>query len=67
MAIVFGTIVLIFASKAVEGANVQQIAKGHATKSKDEIRREVRIVRLVTSAFMFACLAVLIVKFLAPF
>ena len=66
MAIIFGIVALMFASKAVEGTNAQQIAKGHATKSKDEIRREIRIVRIIISALMISCLAALIVKFLVP-
>jgi heme/copper-type cytochrome/quinol oxidase subunit 2 len=62
MAIVFGVVALIFTSKVVEGANAQQIAKGHATKSKDEIRREVRVARIVISALILVCLAVIATK-----
>ena len=66
MAIAFGIVALIFTPKTVEGTNAQQIAKGHATKSKDEIRREVRNIRIAISVLMFTCLAVLAVKFLVP-
>ena len=65
--IVFSAIAIIFAPKTIEGANAQRIAKGHATKSKDEIRCEVRIVRIAISAFMIICLAVLVMKFLVQF
>ena len=65
--IVFGVIAIIFAPKIVAGANAQQIAKGHATKSKDEVRGEIKIVRFVISALILACLATLIVKFLLVF
>ena len=59
--IVFAIIAIITTSKTVEGANAQRIAKGHATKSKDEIRREIKIIRLSISALILGCLIALII------
>ena len=59
--IIFSIIAIVLASKIVEGANVQRIAKGHATKSKDEIRQEIRVVRVIISTLILSCLAGLLV------
>ena len=60
--IVFAIIAIIVTPKTIEGANAQRIAKGHATKSRDEMRREVRIIRLSISAVILVCLIALVVK-----
>jgi ABC-type Fe3+ transport system permease subunit len=54
----FAITVIILASKLVRGANAEQIAKGKATKSRDELRREIRIVRVVMLAVILICVAI---------
>ncbi|MCL2361321.1 MAG: hypothetical protein FWC73_05870 [Defluviitaleaceae bacterium] len=48
-------IIIILASKLVRGANAEQIAKGKPTKSRDELRCEIRIVRIVMSVLILIC------------
>ena len=67
MIIVFGIVAIVLTPKTVNGANAQQVAKGHATKSKDEIRYEIKIARIIISALILVCLAALIVMFLVQF
>ena len=54
----FAIVVIILASKLVRGANAEQIVKGKATKSRDELRREIRIVRVVMFAVILICVAI---------
>jgi len=51
----FAIIIIILAAKLVRGANAEQIAKGKPTKSRDELRREIRIVRMAMSALILIC------------
>jgi len=48
----FVIVIIILASKLVRGANAEQIAKGNPTKSRDELRREIKIVRIIMSAII---------------
>jgi len=54
----FATIIIILAPKLVRGANAEQIAKGKATKSRDELRREIRIMRIVIAALILICVVI---------
>ena len=51
----FATLVIIFGSKLIMGANAEKIAEGKPTKSRDELRREIWIVRVVMYVLIFAC------------
>ena len=48
----FAVTIIVLASKLVRGTNAEQIAKGKPTKSKDELRREIRIMRIIMSAII---------------
>jgi len=50
--ILLAIIIIILASKLVRGANAEQIAKGNPTKSRDELRREIKVVRIIMSAII---------------
>ena len=54
----FAVIIIILASKLVRGANAEQISKGKPTKSRDELRREIRIVRIIMSAIILIFVAI---------
>jgi len=51
----FAIVIIILASKLVRGANAEQIAKGKPTKSRDELRREIKIVRIIMAAIILIC------------
>ena len=54
-------IIFILAAKLVMGANAQQIVKGRPTKSRDELRREIKIVRGAMAVIILICAAVVVV------
>jgi len=54
----FAIIILFLAPKLVKGENAEQIAKGKATKSRDEIRRQIKIIRLAMAALIFVLVAI---------
>ena len=58
--IVYFAIAFNIASMIVEGANAQRIAKGHATKSQDERRREMIIIRVSIAVVIFGCVTGLV-------
>ena len=51
----FAIVIIILASKLVRGENAEQIAKGNPTKSRDELRRKIRIIRIIMSAIILIC------------
>ena len=53
--IIYGIIGIILTPMIVMGANAQQIAKGHATRSRDEIRLTIKFVRLGIALLILAC------------
>lgn len=59
--ILFGVVIICLASKLVEGSNTQQVAKGSPSKSKDEIQRSIRNVRIAMSLLILACVAAWII------
>jgi len=59
--IVYFAIAFSIASMIVEGANAQRIAKGHATKSQDERRREMIIMRVFIAVVILGCVTGLVV------
>jgi len=59
--IVYFAIAFCIASMIVEGANAQRIAKGHATKSQDERRREMIIIRVSIAVVILGCVTGLVV------
>jgi len=50
--LLLAAIMIILASKLVLGANAENIIKGKPTKSRDELRREIKILQIIMFAFI---------------
>lgn len=53
----FAITMFVVATKLTLGANANNIAKGKPTRSRDELRRSIRVVRIVMSAITLVCVA----------
>ena len=62
--IIYAIIGFILTPMIVMGANAQQIAKGYATKSRDEIRLTIKFVRLGIVLLILVCVIPLAFIFL---
>ena len=57
----FAITIFVAAAKLTLGANADSIAKGNPTRSRDQLRRSIRIMRIAMLAIAVACVAIALI------